>query len=251
MVRIIAIINQKGGVGKSTSALSIGVGLKRKKKRVLFIDLDAQGNLSDTMQVKNKISSMDIMINSANVKDAIQQTPIGDIIPASTELSRADLVMTSTGREYRLKKALDQIKEDYDYIIIDTPPALGGVVVNALTAATDVIVPTQADFYSLNGISQLRETIDTVKEYCNPSLNVMGIVITKYSSRTVISRDLVDVIRSMAEQLGTKLYKTMIRDCVAIRESQAERKDIFSYALKSNAASDYTALVSEILKEGK
>lgn len=249
MGRIMAIINQKGGVGKSTSALSIGVGLKIKKKRVLFIDIDAQGNLSDTMRADGKISSLDIMLGNSDIMDAIQQMPNGDIIPASPELSKADLVMTSTGREYRLKKALEPVKKDYDYIIIDTPPALGGLTVNALTAATEVLIPTQADFYSLGGITQLKETIETVREYCNPNLNVMGILVTRYSSRTVISRDLIDVIQNMAEQLGTKLYKTMIRDSVAIRESQAERKDIFSYAPKSNAALDYAALVKEILKE--
>jgi len=255
MKDIIAITNQKGGVGKSTTALTLGKAFAVKGFKVLFIDLDAQSNLSYTMRAKNTapsdITSLDLLIGKVKAAKAIQHTKQGDIIASSPSLALADSVITDTGKEYRLKKALIEIHSRYDYVIIDTPPALGILTVNALTACTGAIIPAQADVYSLQGISQLYKTISAVKEHCNPSLRIMGILLTRYNSRTIISRDVADMIESTAKQFQSKLYKTKIRECTALKESQIKQTDIFKYAQNSNAAIDYISLADEIIKEKK
>jgi len=255
MKDIIAVINQKGGVGKSTTVLSLGKALAVKGFKVLFIDLDAQHNLSYTMKIKDTstldITSLELLIGKVKAINAIQHTKQGDIIASSPSLALADSIIIETGKEYRLKKALAEIQSNYDYILIDTPPALGILTVNALTACTGVIIPAQADIYSLQGISQLYKTISAVKEYCNPALQVMGILLTRYNPRTIISRDVADMIENTAMQFQTKLYKTKIRECTAIKESQIKQTDIFDYAQNSNAAIDYTSLANEIIKEKK
>jgi len=251
---IIAIINQKGGVGKSTSTFLIGKALMIKKFKVLFIDLDAQGNLSYTMNANANLSnstSLDLLIGKIKIDKAIQHLKQGDIISSSPSLAVADSIIINTGKEYRLKKALQEMQSLYDYVLIDTPPALGILTVNALTACTGAIIPAQADIYSLQGISQLYKTVTTVKEYCNPSLNVMGILLTRYNSRAIISRDIADMIEKTATQFQTKLYKTQIRECTAIKESQIKQTNIFTYAPNSNAAIDYQKLADEIIKDNE
>jgi len=251
MKNIIAIINQKGGVGKSTTALTLGKAFASKNFKVLFIDLDAQGNLSYTMKAQNTTSSdltsLELLIGKIKVHKSIQHTEQGDIIASSPSLAIADSIILDDEKEYRLKKALAEIHSSYDYIIIDTPPALGILTVNALAACTGAIIPAQADIYSLQGISQLYKTIAAVKEYCNPSLKVMGILLTRHNPRTIISRDIADMIDKTAKQFQTKLYKTYIRECTAIKESQIKQIDIFKYAQNSNAAADYKRLADEIL----
>lgn len=249
MIKCIAIINQKGGVGKSTTAHCIGAGLTLKGFKVLYIDLDAQGNLTYTLGADPKgLTALDVLTKEATAAAAVQHTAQGDVIAASPSLAGADTVITSVGKEYRLKEALEPLKENYDYIIIDTPPALSVLTINALTACTGAIIPAQADIYSLQGISQLNSTIQTVRQYCNPSLEVMGIVLTRYSSRAILSREVAEMIEQTAERLNTKLYKTTIRENIAVKEAQASQQNIFEYAPKSNAASDYSALVDEIIE---
>ena len=164
-------------------------------------------------------------------------------------MAGADTIITETGKEYRLKEALDKLGGTYDYCIIDTPPALGIVTINALTACQGAIIPAQADIYSLQGISQLNGTIQTVKKYCNPHLKVMGIVLTRYSARSIISREVAEMIDATAAQLNTKLYKAKIRECTALKEAQATRQSIFKYAPRSNATADYKALIEEIMED--
>lgn len=250
MSEILAIINQKGGVGKSTTAAAIGAGLLLKGHTVLFIDLDAQGNLSFNLGAgQRSITSLEVLTGTATAQEAIIHTATGDLIPASPALAGADAIITTTGKEYRLKEALETVRANYDFIILDTPPALGILTVNALTACTGTIIPAQADAYSLQGIALLAQTIDIVRKYCNPALKVKGIVLTRYNARSVISRDMMKLMESTAAQLHTKVYKTTIRECTAIKEAQAVQETIFQYAPKSNAAADYTALVEEIMKE--
>lgn len=245
----IAVINQKGGVGKSTTAHAIGAGLSLKGFKVLYLDLDAQGNLSNTLAANTSEKTvLEILQKRAKAKDTIQQSGSEDIIASSPQLSGADTIITNTGKEYTLREALEPLKSVYDYCIIDTPPALGILTINALTACTGAIIPTQADIYSLQGISQLHNTIETVKRYCNPALIIRGIVITRYNARTIISREVAEMIEQAAGRLDTKLYKTKIRECIAIKEAQAIQQSIFSYAPRSNAAEDYKALVTEILR---
>jgi len=249
-VKIIAITNQKGGVGKSTTALSIGSRLRLEGYKVLFVDLDAQGNLTHSIGGDNSgkgVNSLHILTEEATVSEAITHTEAGDIIANSPILASADNKITATGKEYRLKEALSSLGRKYDYVIIDTPPALGILTINALAAANGCIIPAQADIYSLQGIRQLYSTIDAVRKYCNPALKVMGILLTRYNSRTIISREVADMIEEAAGELGAKLYKAKISECTAIKESQAKRMNIFDYAPNCKAAQDYEELIKEIL----
>ena len=249
MSKAIAVINQKGGVGKSTTALAIGAGLSLKGYSVLFIDLDAQGNLSYTLGADTKgYNAMGVLERPETAKEEIQHTPQGDIIASSPKLAGADKLLEETGKEYRLKEALESLQGAYDYIIVDTPPALGILTINALTACTGAIIPAQADIYSLQGIGQLNSTIETVKKYCNPSLSIMGIVIARFNGRSIIRREVAEMLEHTADQLHTKLYSSKIRECTALVEAQATKQNIYSYAPRSNATADYKALVDEIIK---
>jgi chromosome partitioning protein len=248
-MEVTAIINRKGGVGKTATAHNLGAGLQRKKNKVLYIDLDSQTNLTYTMDADvNGLTIQDVIEDGADINEAIQHTAQGDIIPGAPGLATADSTLTATGKEYRLKEALDGLKAKYDYIIIDTPAQLGILTVNALTAATNAIIPVQAEIYSLQGIGLLNETIEAVKKYTNPLLYIKGILTTRYNKRAVISRDMQSNLEDLAKKLYTTCYKTPIRECTAIKEAQAMQTDIFSYAPKSNAAADYTAFVKEYLK---
>lgn len=247
MKECIAVINQKGGVGKSTTASAIGAGLSLKGYKVLYIDMDAQGNLSYSMGAAGKsLNTFTVVTGRGSAEAAIVHTPQGDLIPADPALASADALITSTGKEYRLKEAIEPLKKSYDYIILDTPPALGVLTVNALTACNSVIIPAQADIFSLQGIGQLVMTIQAVKKYTNKDLKIKGIVITRYNARTVISKDMGEMLKDTAKNLHTRLYDTRIRECTALKEAQAMGKDIFTYAPRSNGATDYKALVNEI-----
>lgn len=247
-MKTLAIINQKGGVGKSTTALAIGAALTLKGNHILYVDLDAQGNLSYTLGADTtQHSTLRALQRPDTAAAEIQHTMQGDVLASSPALAGADTMLTEVGKEYRLKEALATVRWDYDYCIIDTPPALSILTVNALTACSGVIIPAQADIYSLQGISQLNNTIQTVKKYCNPELQILGIVLNRFSSRSIISREVAEMIDSTAAQLNTKLYKTKIRECTALKEAQAMQKNIFEYAPRSNAAADYKALIEEII----
>lgn len=247
---IYAVINQKGGVGKSTTASALWAGLNSAGYKCLAVDLDAQSNFSFSADAGEGKTSFELMTEQITVQKAIQHTPIGDIIPASKALAGADTFITETGREYRLQEVLKPVVPDYDYIILDTPPALGILTINALTACNSVIIPAQADIYSIHGIKQLAETIAPVKKYCNPELNIAGILLTRYNGRSVLSRELYEAIKQLASSLGTKLFSTTIREAVSIKEAQINKKSIFDYAPKSNVAEDYKAFINEILSGG-
>lgn len=249
-MQVIAVINQKGGVGKSTTALAIGAGFIFKGYKILYIDLDAQGNLSYTLKASNTgYNAMGVLQKPETIKEEVKNTSQGDIIASSPALSGADTLLTETGKEYRLKEAIEFIKDLYDYVIIDTPPSLGILTINALTACNGIIIPAGADIYSLQGITQLKGTIETVKKYCNNSLEILGILLTRYNSRAIISREVAEMLEKIAKGLNTKLYNTKIRECTAIKEAQAMRESIFTYAPKSNATADYKALIDEIMKK--
>lgn len=248
--KTIAVINQKGGVGKSTTALAIGQGLLLKGYKVLVIDLDAQGSISYAMGADSKgYGTMGILERPETAPKEIQHTESGDIIASSPALAGADLVLSGVGAEYKLKEALENLKKEYNYIVIDTPPTLNILTINALTASTGAIIPAQADIFSLQGIAQLYSTIESVKKYTNKDLSIMGIVLTRYNKRAVISRDITAGLEQTAEAIKSKVYKTTIRECTALKEAQAMRESIYSYAPKSNATADYKALVEEIVKE--
>ena len=246
MAEIIAIANQKGGVGKSTTAAAIAAGLHLAGYKVLSVDLDGQGNLTNTMQADSgQYTALDVLTGTATAKQAIQRTDSGDLIAASPLLSGVDKELDAVDA---LRGALQPIRGGYDFIIIDTPPALGIVTLNAFTAANSVIIPAGADAYSLQGVEQLYSTIQAVQRRANPALSIMGIVLTRHSGRAILTRDLAEVIENTAAAIGTKVFNTRIREGIAIKEAQAMRQSIFTYAPKSNPAADYSRLLDEILK---
>lgn len=248
MGEVIAIINQKGGAGKTSTALALSAGAMRKGFKTLSVDIDPQCNMSYSMGADtSRETVLDLLTESAEAATAVQKTPQGDAIPATASMYGADAIITETGKEYRLREALEPIRAEYDYIILDAPPALGVLTVNALTAADSVIIPAQAEAYSLMGIAQLYNTIDTVRKYCNPGLTVRGILLTRYSSRNILSRDMREVISEEATRHGTRVFSAAIRENVSIKEAQARQQDIFTYAPRSNGAADYSAFINEII----
>jgi chromosome partitioning protein len=250
MSKIIAIINQKGGVSKTTTALALGAGLTLRGHKVLLVDLDAQGNLSYSMGAEEStFTTIDVLTRKVKAANVIQRLPQGDLLPTSPELSLADKLLGDTGKEYRLKEALEPVKGNYDYIVIDTPPALGILTVNALTASSGVVIPAQADVFSLQGISQLYATINAVKQYTNPSLKVLGLLLTRFSGRAVLSKNIAGVMEETAKELETKLFNATIREGISIKEAQISKQSIFEYAPKSNPAQDYNDFIDELIKE--
>ena len=246
----IAVINQKGGVAKTTTAQAVAAGLTLKGYRVLMIDLDGQQSLTGITATVHpqRANLMEVLTRKAKATDIIVKTGCGDLMPGTEALSTADIVLKETGREYRLKEALKPVSRLYDYCIIDSPPALGVLTVNALTAADACIITAQADILSLQAIKQLAETLKTIRAYTNKGLKVRGVLITRYNGRAVLSRDAVDLIQEQAAAMGATVFDTKIRECIAVKEAQARRKSIFEYAPRSNAAADYMALVDEIAR---
>lgn len=249
-MEVITITNRKGGVGKTASTHALGAGLARRGYKVLYIDLDSQCNLTyDLGANPAPLTSMEVLSGTATAQEAIQSTQGGDIIPASPNLATAEAVIIGTGKEYRLKEALEPLQGIYDYIVIDTPTILGVLTINALTACNSAIIPVQPEVHSLQGIGLLYETLTAVKKYTNPALTIKGILITRYNGRAILSKDMRSNLEDIAKELGTKVFSTPIRECTAVKEAEASQKDIYSYAPRSNATKDYTALIDEILEE--
>lgn len=248
---IITLSNQKGGSGKTTTAHALGAGLKARGYKVLFVDLDSQGNLSYALGIDNKaLTSLEVLTGTATAEEAIQETETGDVIPASPALSGANEIITETGKEYRLKEALEPIRSRYDYIILDTSPALSVLTVNALTASDKLVIPSEADTFSLQGIVGISNTITAVKKYFNKELRTDGILLTRFKPRTNLSKEIAGFADQIATMMQTKVYQNTIRENISIRMAQANRKDIFAYDPKSNGAADYNAFIDEFLKEG-
>ena len=251
-MHIYAIINQKGGVGKSTTAAALWAGLTMKGFKTLAVDLDAQANLSFIVGADTSgKTALSLLTEESPAAETIRHLDSGDIIPASKNLAGIDAVLDGTGREYRLKEALEPIQDNYDYIIIDTPPQLGIMTINALTACGSVIIPAQADILSLQGIEQLTQTMKPVKKYCNPGLEIAGILLTRYSSRAALTRDLTEYTKQLAEKLKTRVFGNPIREGIAVKEAQINRRSLFDYAPKAKATEDYAAFIEELLNAEK
>ena len=249
MKNIITITNQKGGVGKTTTAHALATGLTIKGYKTLIVDMDPQANVSYTMGIDEAENTIyDVLKGQVSSLDAIQKTEHGDILPSTLLLAGADMEFTSTGREYLLRDALEPLKDSYDYIIIDTPPQLGILTVNSLVASDNIIITMGADIYSLKGLTQLYSTYMSVKKYCNHELSISGLLLTRYNNRTIINKDLREVMKDHAKQLGTKLFDTAIREGIAIREAQALQTTIYDHAPKSNPAKDYLSFIEEYLQ---
>ena len=242
---IIAVANQKGGVGKTTTAQALAAGLVGKGYKVLGIDLDPQGNFSTACGVEsyNVPTIYEVMKRAATIQEAMQHTKGDyDLVPANIMLAGAEQELSQTGKEHRLKEAVAPVAGDYDFIVIDTPPSLGVLTVNAFTCATDILIPATA------GISQLNETVTSVQKYCNPGVKIRGILFTRFNPRANISRQIKELAEQLSEYISAPIYKTYIRSAVAVEEAQANRADIFDYAGKSTVAEDYRAFIKEFLK---
>lgn len=271
-MKIVSVCNRRGGVAKTFTAGTLGAGLSDQGYKVLLIDLDSQINLStdlgmapeyDYLKIisgqttleeierdNGRLSSMDILMG-ARVEDAIIKGQKWDIITGSPMLATANMKITGPGSEYRLKESLSSVSSQYDYIIIDTAPALDILTVNALTTSDGVIIPVQAEKHSLEGIALLNESIKQVRRYCNPSLSIYGILITRYNARTIISQDMRYNIELAAKLLNTKVYQNPIREYTVVKESQALENDLFTTAPRSKAAEDYRAFVNEFIEDMK
>jgi chromosome partitioning protein len=248
MTKIIAVSNHKGGVGKTTSTVNIGAGLSRAGKRVLLIDLDPQANLSQSLRIEGE---RDIY---GAIRGLYPLTPIAinaklSAIPSTLDLSGAEIeIAGQIGRERILRKLLEPVRSSFDYILIDSPPSLGLLTINALTAAEEVYIPLQAQYLSLQGLSKLREVVDRIAEDINPGLRIGGIIVTQFDARKVLNRDVAQTIR---EHYPEETFKTEIRDNIALAEAPTQGADIFTYSPSSKGAEDYAALVKEILKRDK
>jgi chromosome partitioning protein len=250
MAKIIAICNQKGGVGKTTTAINIAAYLAISSKRTLLIDTDPQGNATSGLGVnKNgvKTSIYDILVEEADPRSAIVKTAIDglSLIPSNLSLTGAEVELVSVmRREYRLKKALEGIRQDYDYIIIDCPPSLGLITINALTAAGSVLIPIQCEYYALEGLGQLVSTIDLVRKNINPDLVVEGVLLTMADFRTNLTTEVINEARTYFKE---KVYNTVIPRNIRITESPGFGKPIALYDKASIGAIKYRDLTNELL----
>lgn len=214
---------------------------------MLSIDLDNQQNLSYTMGANLDYSSAyELLSKELSVTEVIQETKAGDLIAASPQLAGSDRTITSVEQ---LKNAIEPIKNKYDFAILDCPPSLSILTINALTAANHVIIPCQSDIYSLQALKQLSEIIETVRTKANPNLKIAGILITRYNGRAILSRDFAELLTDTANQMKTKVFESKIREAIAIKEAQAMQTDIFTYSARCGAAKDYNGFITELLTD--
>jgi chromosome partitioning protein len=243
---IMSISNHKGGVGKTTSAISIGAGLNKLGKRVLLIDLDPQANLSQSLGIVEPDSTIYGAIRGVTPITPIEVIKGLDVVASTLDLSGAEVELSAeAGREYILKELIEPLRSSYDYIIIDSPPSLGLLTINAFTASDKVLIPLQAEYLALQGLSKLLEVVDKIKRRLNKNLEVGGIFVTQYDSRKVLNRDIVTAIEG---RFKDAVLKTKIRDNVALAEAPTYGLDIFRYDRKSKGAEDYFSLCEEIVK---
>ena len=242
---IVSLLNHKGGVGKTTSAINIGAGLVELGKRVLLIDLDPQANLTLSLGVPRQKNTIYEALRGEAGLEPYTVKPNMDVITSSLDLSGAEMeLVNEAGREYILRELFETIKYDYDYVIIDCPPSLGLLTLNALTSCRYVLIPLQTEFLALQGLTKIKQVIDKVKFRLNKNLSIGGVIPTMYNARLVLNRDVVETIKKYFED---KVFNTYIRDNVALAEAPAARKDIFEYSRNSPGAQDYLDLCKEIV----
>ncbi len=250
MVKVIAIANQKGGVGKTTTAVNLAACLAALNRKVLLVDSDPQGNATsglgfDKRDIKQCI--YDTLINDVSMQDVIKHTAYKnlDVVPATIQLAGAEIELVSLmNREGRMKNGLERVKHNYDYVIIDCPPSLGLLTINALTAASSVIIPIQCEFYALEGVTMLMNTIQLVQRNLNPALKLEGVLMTMYDSRTNLSNEVVEEVQ---KYFKTKMYQTIIPRNVRLSEAPSHGQPVIDYDSKSKGAQVYMELAQEVV----
>lgn len=250
MGKIVSIANQKGGVGKTTTSINLGTILAKKGKKVLMIDADPQGNASSGVGVDKEVeeSVYDILIGDTEIKDVVIKTNIKNlyVCPSNINLAGAEVELVSVmSREYRLKEKLDEVKDEYDYIIIDCPPSLGLITLNAFTASDSVLIPVQCEYYALEGLGQLINTINLVKKHLNKNIDIEGALLTMYDARTNLSNQ---VVKEVKKYFNDKVYKNVIPRNVKLSEAPSYGMPISIYDPRSKGAKSYEKFVKEFMK---
>ena len=249
MTRTVALANQKGGVGKTTTAINLGASVAACERKVLIVDLDPQANATSGVGLsKNERKSMyPVLVDGLDIREIIQATelPTLFVAPASVDLVGAEVELSDVDqREFRLKVALEAIRDQYDYILVDSPPSLGLLTVNGLTAADAVLVPTQCEYFALEGVSQLLNTIERVRESLNPALEIEGFALTMYDDRVNLARQVAEEVRS---HFGQMVYETVIPRNVRLGEAPSFGKPIILYDIRSRGSEAYVSLAKEFL----
>lgn len=250
MARIISVANQKGGVGKTTTTVNLGACLAYIGKKVLLIDIDAQGNATSGIGVRKPDVSQDVydvLVNEVPIKETILETSRENlfIVPATIQLAGAEIELTSMmARESRLKMALEEVQDMYDYIFIDCPPSLGHLTINAFTASDSILIPVQCEYYALEGLSQLLNTVRLVQKHFNPELEIEGVLLTMYDARTNLGAEVVEDVRKYFRE---KVYDTIIPRNVRLSEAPSHGLSIIDYDIRSRGAEVYQALAKEVL----
>ena len=250
MGKIVSLANQKGGVGKTTTTVNLGTILAKRGKKVLLIDADPQGNATSGLGVEKEVeySTYDILVNDAKIQDAIQDTIIKNlkVCPANMSLAGAEVELVSMmSREQRLKEKLDEVKDYFDYILIDCPPSLGLITLNAFTASNSVLIPVQCEYFALEGLGQLINTINLVKKHLNKEIQIEGALLTMYDIRTNLSNQ---VVKEVKKYFENKVYKTVIPRNVRLSDAPSYGMPITEYDPRSKGAKSYTKFAKEFLK---